>query len=107
MAEDRRTPRADVVDVFPTVDVPDPRTGRALDEKWLASYAAEGAHWRIHASRNYRTSAGQEFCGARHALRMRTHLCGRQIDTACGRPIIASLSGGVAKWEGRGLQTRY
>jgi hypothetical protein len=50
VAENRRAPRADVIDVFLTVDVPNPRALGTVNEKWFAAEAAKGADRGIHAA---------------------------------------------------------
>ncbi len=52
MAEDRRTPGADVIDVFAAIDIPDSATFCAGDEARRAADGAEGAYGRVHASGN-------------------------------------------------------
>ena len=50
MTENRRTPAADVVDVFFSIDIPDPRACSALDEKWFAADIAKRTDRRIDAA---------------------------------------------------------
>ncbi len=45
MAENRRPPTADVIDVFISIDIPNPRTFRARDEERLAANIAKCADW--------------------------------------------------------------
>ena len=61
MPEDRRSPRADIVDVFLSIDVPDVGPSGAIDEKRLASQTAKGAHGRIDSTGNAQASAGKKF----------------------------------------------
>ena len=61
MPENRRTPGADVVDVFVAIDIPDVRAFRAIDKKWFAPETAEGPHGGIDA-------AGNATCGPREEL---------------------------------------
>jgi hypothetical protein len=50
VTENRRAPTADVIYVFIAIDVPNPRSFRALDEKRLAIDIPKRAHRRIHAA---------------------------------------------------------
>ena len=52
VAEDRRPPGADVVDVAFAIDVFDAAALGATDEKRFATDIAEGAHGRINAAGN-------------------------------------------------------
>ena len=61
MPENRRSPGADVIDVFVAIDVPDVRAFRALDEKRLAPDRAKGAHRGIHAAGNSLLRFGEKF----------------------------------------------
>jgi hypothetical protein len=50
VAEDRRPPGADVIDVFAAVDIPDVGASRPLDEEGLTANAAEGSDRRVDAA---------------------------------------------------------
>src|SRR5438034_11445557 len=52
MSQNRRTPAADVIDVFVAIDIPNLRTFRALDKKWLGIDVAKCAHWRVYTAGN-------------------------------------------------------
>ena len=52
MTENRRSPAADVIDVFISIDIPNFRAGGACDEKWLAIHIAKCADRRIDAAGN-------------------------------------------------------
>ncbi len=53
MAENKRSPGSDVVDVFVFVRVPDVRTFAAHDEWRVATHGSKRAHRRIHAARDH------------------------------------------------------
>src|SRR5207302_2780663 len=61
VTQNRRAPRADVIDHLISIDIPDVCALRALDEKWLAADAAEGAHGRVHAAGNASARGREEF----------------------------------------------
>src|SRR4249919_295002 len=63
MADDHRSPRADVVDVMVAVDVHQVRALRALDEERFAADRFERAHRRIDAARHQRLGAGEQGVG--------------------------------------------
>ena len=65
VAENRWSPRADVIDVFFAIDVPDFGAGGALDEERLAIQAAERADGRVNAAGNSLACGGEKFGGAR------------------------------------------
>src|SRR2546421_6265535 len=44
MPKDRRSPTADVIDVFVSIDIPNLRSLSACDEEWLAIDVAKRAH---------------------------------------------------------------
>src|SRR5262249_41921103 len=50
MPDDQRAPRADIVDVFRAVGVPNVRAAAAGDEPRRSTDAAIGAHGRVHAA---------------------------------------------------------
>src|SRR5450759_2984858 len=50
VAENERTPREDVVDVFVAVDIPDPRASAFGDEERLAANPAKCTNGRAHAT---------------------------------------------------------
>ena len=60
MTKNSRAPAADVIDVFVSIDVPNFRTGRALNEKRFAADIAQRAHWRVNAAGNARLGAGEQ-----------------------------------------------
>ena len=60
VTEDRRAPGPDVVDVFISIDVPDPRAFCALDKERFSLQAAKSAHGRIHAARDLFSRGGKE-----------------------------------------------
>src|SRR5450432_2965099 len=45
-------PGADVIDIFPAVDVPDVGALRALDKKWLTTQTAESTDGRVDTAGN-------------------------------------------------------
>jgi hypothetical protein len=50
--ENRGAPRADIIDVFVPVDIPNPRAFGPIDEKGVAIQPAKGADRRINAARD-------------------------------------------------------
>ena len=60
VAQDHRTPRADVVDVPLALGVPQIGALRAPDETRRAAHRAKGAHRRIHATGNHALRAGKQ-----------------------------------------------
>ena len=52
MAENRRAPTADVIDVFISVDIPNPRAFRASYEERVTANIAKRADRRIYAAGN-------------------------------------------------------
>src|SRR5438105_3085151 len=52
VTKNRRTPAADVIDVFLSIDIPNFRFGRAFNKKWFAANIAKRAHGRIDATGN-------------------------------------------------------
>ena len=63
VSQDQRSPRADVVDVFIAVGVPDAGTFAAHDVRRLAANGFEGTHRRIHPAGDYARGASMEFLG--------------------------------------------
>ena len=61
MPENRRSPAADVIDVFVAIDVPNTGAFRALDEKRFAAHGTKCAHRRIHAAGNSPSRAREKF----------------------------------------------
>jgi hypothetical protein len=77
MPENQRAPRADVVDVFITIGVPDVGTIAAFDEAGLSADRTECPNRRIHASGNDLLSSVEKFFGPGHsALRKPSQLLG-------------------------------
>ena len=60
VAQDHRPPRADQVDVAPSVGVGDPRAGALDHEPRGAADGAERAHRAVHPARGDRLAAGEE-----------------------------------------------
>src|SRR2546423_2159014 len=60
VTKNRRTPAADVIDEFLSVDVPNFRTGRALNEKRFAANIAKRADRRINATGNMFLRASEQ-----------------------------------------------
>jgi len=50
MAEEQRTPRADIVDVGVAIDIGEAAPARGRDEEGLSSHGAERAHGRVDAA---------------------------------------------------------
>src|SRR5438132_1287375 len=63
MSQNCRSPRADVVQIFVSIHVPYPRAFRPVDEEWLSSDSAKGAHRRIDSARNIFQSVGKKLVG--------------------------------------------
>ena len=61
VAENRRPPGADVINVFVAVHVPDVRAFGLVDEKRLAADGAKRAHRRIDAAGNVFQRLGKQF----------------------------------------------
>ena len=52
MAENSRSPSADVIDVIVAIHIKDMRALGFVDEKGLAADGAKGAHRRVHSPGN-------------------------------------------------------
>ena len=65
VAQNQRSPRADVIDVFVSVGVPQARTGCAIDDDGLAAHGAKRAHGTVHAANEHVGRAAEYFLGAR------------------------------------------
>ena len=65
VAQNQRSPRADVIDVFVSVGVPQARTGCAIDDDGLAAHGAKRAHGTVHSANEH---VG---CAAEYFLRVR------------------------------------
>ncbi len=65
VAQDQRAPRTDVIDVFVSVRVPQPRAGGAIDDDGIAAHSAKGAHRAIHAADQHIGRAAKDFLRAR------------------------------------------
>src|ERR1051325_1649969 len=52
MPENRRSPTADVIDIFISIHIPYPRAFPASDEEWVATNVPKRAHRRIDAPRD-------------------------------------------------------
>ena len=63
VAENGRSPGADVVDVFVAIHVPDARALGFVDEERLAADGAEGADGRVHAAGNVFQGFGEKRFG--------------------------------------------
>ena len=63
MAEDRRSPGADIINVFVAVHVPKVRAFRLVDKERLATDGAERAHRRVDAAGNEFQRLGKKFFG--------------------------------------------
>ena len=50
MTQNSRSPTADIIDVFTSIDVPNPGAFRSRNEKWFARYVAKRADWGIDAA---------------------------------------------------------
>ena len=61
VTENRRAPAPDVIDVFVSIDIPNPRAVRALNEKRLTADIAKCAHRRINAAGNAFLRAREKF----------------------------------------------
>jgi hypothetical protein len=61
MAENGRSPGADVVDVIVAIDIEHPRALGSVHEKRLAADRAKRAHRRVHAAGNVFQSLGKKF----------------------------------------------
>ena len=59
MAQDQRSPRQHVIDVFIAIDIKDVRTLAASDKRRRPANAAKGPYRGIHAARNQLLSAGK------------------------------------------------
>jgi hypothetical protein len=59
MPKNRRSPTAHVIDVFISIDVPNPRTCAARNEKRFTANIAKSAHWRIYATGDAFLCAGK------------------------------------------------
>src|SRR2546427_7408268 len=51
VSEDERSPRENEVNVFVTIDIPDPRALAACDNDRLSSNSAKCAYGRVHSAR--------------------------------------------------------
>src|SRR4029077_16108632 len=60
VTENVRPPAADVVDIFLSVDIPNPGASGPLDEKWFATNIAKRAHRRIDSGRNSHLSTSKQ-----------------------------------------------
>jgi hypothetical protein len=63
MAEQQRSPGADVIDVFVAIDIEDVRPLAAGDEHRLATDTAEGAHRGVDAAGDDLLRTAEEFFG--------------------------------------------
>src|SRR4029434_7668121 len=52
MTQNRRSPTADIIDVFISIEVPNPGAFRTFDEKWFGADMTKCAHGRVYAPRN-------------------------------------------------------
>jgi hypothetical protein len=60
MAENGRPPRADVINVFPAIDVKYMRALGFVDKNRFAAHRAKSPHGRIYAARNVAQSLGEQ-----------------------------------------------
>src|SRR5262245_18108679 len=66
VADDERLPRAEVVDEGTAVRVPHARLLRLADEERRAADGLEGAHGRVHATRDQALRPGEQLLGLGH-----------------------------------------
>src|SRR5882672_3909818 len=68
MPKNRRSPTPHVIDVFISIDIPNPRTFPARNEKRFAANIAQRAHRRIYAAGDSFLCASKLFGRPCHAL---------------------------------------
>src|SRR5882762_3971725 len=64
MAENSWSPRANVIDVFVSIDVIHPRAPGPVDKEWFSAHSAKRPHRGIHSARNVFQSFGEELMRA-------------------------------------------
>ena len=60
MAQNRRTPGADVSEQFIAIYVPNTAAARAIHKERLTSHASKGANGRVHTARNEPKSVSEQ-----------------------------------------------
>ena len=66
VSQNRRSPTADIIDVFISIHIPDSRPFPAIDEKRFAVYVAKCAHRRVYAAGNAFLCASKQFGRTTH-----------------------------------------
>jgi hypothetical protein len=61
VAENQRAPRANVIDVFVSIGVPQARPGCSLNDDGIAAHGAKRAHGTVHAAYQYVNRAAKYF----------------------------------------------
>lgn len=76
-----RPPRSDVVDVVLAIDILDPATRGATDEKWLTTHISKCTDRRIHAARDHLLGGSEHFLGER-TLRIHARTMNEELQTS-------------------------
>ena len=92
VAEDERTPRAEVVEVAPAVGVPDARAFAADDERRQSAHGLESAHGGIHAPRDHALRPREELFGSGQSQRAKSLAWYVRMMSAPARAIDVSVS---------------
>ena len=65
VTQNQRAPRANVIDVFVSVGVPQARAGGAIDDDGFAAHGAKCAHGAVHSADEHVSRAAEYFVGVR------------------------------------------